>query len=100
MLGFREECLAAPECLLRLLSFTDIPEKAGKYFVTVSGYFAEGDLYGKLLAILTKRSQFGALPVYVPLTGSKQRLNPLWWSSRMRAGIRRVKGFPASSAGS
>jgi hypothetical protein len=68
-LGFREECLAAPQCLLGLLSFTRIPEKARECFVTVSGYLAKGHLYGKLLAILAKRGQFSALPVYVPLTG-------------------------------
>src|SRR5580658_1721162 len=76
MLGFREKRLAAPECLLRLLSFTDISDKARKCFVTVSGYLAEGDLYGKLLATLAKCGQFGALPIHMPLTGSQVAFEP------------------------
>ena len=68
MFSFREECLAAPQCLLRLLSLTDVPEKARKCFVTVSGHLAKETSTGNTSPFL-RSAVSRALPIHMPLTG-------------------------------
>src|SRR5207237_1296021 len=66
-----------PECLLGLLSFSDIADKASKYAAPVRGQFSERDFQLKLLPILAKASKLDTLPVDMPLAGSQVSSEPI-----------------------
>src|SRR5215470_5658067 len=75
--GRRRARYDKPECVLGLLSFSDIADKASKYAAPVRGQFSERDFHGELLPILAKASKLGTLPVDMPLAGSQVAPEPI-----------------------
>ena len=52
-----EIALAGAKLVFGLLSFTDIAEEAGEYFMSVSRQFTKRNFYGKLFAIFAQADE-------------------------------------------